>query len=246
MAAFIRDCSEVNRVAMISGGGRGLGANIAHKLIAQGWTVSIGARDPARAAAEFAADDPDKVAMFEFDAMAPQTAGTWIQATIDRFGQLDALINNAGILRMVNFESGTEQDLDDMWSVNVKAPFRLIRTALPHLRKSGKGRVINIASTDAKRFRDATAPLGYVMTKHALLAMSHAVRFAGWDDGIRATAICPGAIDTEMIDGLPGVTPKEQRLQPETVADIVAFVLQLPNQASVPEFIANTRLESTM
>jgi NAD(P)-dependent dehydrogenase (short-subunit alcohol dehydrogenase family) len=130
--------------------------------------------------------------------------------------------------------------------VNVKAPFRLIRAALPHLRATGTGRVINIASTDAKRYRDPTASLGYVMTKHALLAMTHAARFAGWEDGVRATAICPGAIDTEMVANVAGVTPKGSRLRPETVADIVAFVLSLPNEASVPELIANTRLESTL
>ncbi len=66
------------------------------------------------------------------------------------FGQIDALVNNAGILRMVDFDQGTEDDLDDLWAVNVKAPFRLIRAALPHLKATGAGRVVNIASTDAK------------------------------------------------------------------------------------------------
>ena len=59
-----------------------------------------------------------------------------------------------------------------------------------------------------------------------------------------ATALCPGAIDTDLIADIPGVTPKADRLTPETVAQIVAFTLALPNQASVPEFIANTRLET--
>lgn len=84
------------------------------------------------------------------------------------------------------------------------------------------------------------------MTKHALLAMTQAVRHAGWDQGVRATAICPGAIDTDLIADLPGVTPKADRLTPETVAAMVGFILSLPNQASVPEFIANTRLEAVV
>ena len=155
-------------------------------------------------------------------------------------------VNNAGILKMVDFTRGEESDLDDLWQVNVKGPFRLIRAALPHLKASGRGRVVSIASTDAKRYRDASVSLGYVMTKQALLAMTHAVRFAGWEDGLRGTAICPGAIDTQMIDGIPGVTPKAERLQPDTVAEIVSLVLALPNQASVPEIVANTRLESTL
>jgi NAD(P)-dependent dehydrogenase (short-subunit alcohol dehydrogenase family) len=180
-----------------------------------------------------------------FDANEAPTASAWVEATVERFGRIDALINNAAILKMLTLEEGDESELDELWAVNVKAPLRLIRAALPHLRKTGQGRVINMASTDAKRVRPG-APLGYVMTKHALHAMTQAVRLEAHADGVRATAICPGAIDTDMIANLPGVTPKEERLQPETVAAMVAFILSLPNQANVAEFIANTRLESTL
>jgi NAD(P)-dependent dehydrogenase (short-subunit alcohol dehydrogenase family) len=234
------------RVALVSGGGRGLGAAIVDKLLADGWAVSIGARQP-QAAMERCKNSPaERLHAAHFDAEDAPSAATWVDQAAAHFGRIDALVNNAGILRMVTLEAGSEEDLDAMWAVNVKAPLRLIRAALPHLRASGSGRVVNIASTDAKRYRDATISLGYAMTKHALLAMTHAARFAGWDDGVRATAICPGAIDTEMVAGLAGATAKGNRLAPETVADMVAFVLALPNQASVPELIANTRLESTL
>ncbi|MEO1453028.1 MAG: SDR family NAD(P)-dependent oxidoreductase [Pseudomonadota bacterium] len=228
------------KVAMVSGGGRGVGAAITKRLLSDGWAVSIGLRDLGQAG-HF--DSPERLAAFPFDATDPATAGPWVAGTVERFGKLDALINNAGILRSVDFEIGTEADLDDMWDVNVKAPFRLIREALPHLRATGTGRVINIASTDAKRYREGVS-VGYTMTKHALLALTQAARFAGWADGVRATAICPGATDTDLIANIPGVAPKDQRIQPETVASMVAFLLHLPNQASVPELIANTRLES--
>ena len=229
------------KVAMVSGAGRGLGAAIADRLLADGWSLSLGLRDAAQA--ERFDVDRDRLLITHFDATDPATADAWVQATAKRFGKIDALVNNAGILRMVDFEQGSEDDLDDLWAINVKAPFRLIRAALPHLKATGTGRVVNIASTDAKRFRPGTS-IGYSMTKHALLAMTQAVRQAGWDDGVRATALCPGAIDTDLIANLPGVTPKADRLTPETVASMVAFLLALPNQASVPEFIANTRLES--
>ncbi len=231
------------RVAMVSGAGRGLGAAIAGALAQDGWALSLGMRDTRQADALDL--DPDHFLVHAFDANDADAASRWVDATARRFGRIDALVNNAGILRMVDFEQGSEDDLDDLWTVNVKAPFRLIRAALPHLRETGAGRVVNIASTDAKRFRPGTS-VGYSMTKHALLAMTQAVRHAGWDDGLRATALCPGAIDTELIADLPGVTPKAQRLTPDTVARMVAFILSLPNQASVPEFIANTRLETVV
>lgn len=82
------------------------------------------------------------------------------------------------------------------------------------------------------------------MTRHARLAMNKAVRFAGWDDGERATAPCPGAIDADRVPGIPGVTPRAGRRPPETVAKLAAFLMSLPNQASVPEAIASTRRES--
>lgn len=231
------------RVAMVSGAGRGLGAAITERLLAEGWAVSLGMRDPSSMQEKLDAKVPGRSLCSRFDATDTASAQSWVDATVAHFGRLDALVNNAGILRMVDFEQGSEEDLDALWSVNVKAPFRLIRAALPHLKASGQGRVINIASTDAKRFRGGTS-VGYSMTKHALLAMTQAVRFAGWDDGVRATAMCPGAIDTDLIANAPAATPKADRLSPETVAGMVAFVLSLPNQASVPEFISNTRLES--
>ena len=132
-----------------------------------------------------------------------------------------------------------------MWAVNVKAPFRLIRLALPHLEKGGRGRIVNVASTDGKRYRD-TVSVGYAMTKHAVLALSHAAKFAGWEKGVRVTALCPGAVDTELVASIPGVTPAANRLAPETVANSVAFLLGLPNNASISELVINTRLESWM
>jgi NAD(P)-dependent dehydrogenase (short-subunit alcohol dehydrogenase family) len=230
------------RVALISGASRGVGAAITERLLADGWAVSLGLRDVS-IAKRF--EPQERVFAARFDANDPPTAAAWVDATIAHYGRIDALINNAAILRPLTLEQGDESDLDDLWAVNVKAPLRLIRAALPHLRKSGQGRVINMASTDAKRVRPG-APLGYVMTKHALHAMTQAVRLEAHADGVRATAICPGAIDTEMIANLPGATPKADRLQPETVASMVAFILSLPNQANVAEFIANTRLESTL
>lgn len=228
----------MSKVVMVSGGGRGLGAAITRALIEARWTVSLGLRD-----LEQAEQFGDGVTAHPFDATDPASAAAWVDATISRHGHLDALVNNAGIMKMVDFDTGSEDDLDDMWGINVKAPFRLIKAAMPHLKACGTGRIVNVASTDGKRFRQGTS-IGYSMTKHALLAVTQGARAAGYDDGVRATALCPGAIDTDLIAGVLGATPKADRLQPDTVAGLVTMLLALPNQASVPELIANTRYES--
>lgn len=235
-----------DRVAMISGASRGIGEAIARELLQQGYRVSLGVRDVAATRVTFADADEQRVLIEHFDAADAASAGTWVEQTLQRFGAIHALINNAGIWRQVNFAEGEESDLDDLWEVNVKAPFRLTRLALPHLRQCGDGRIVNIASTDGVRFRDNSCSVGYTMSKHALLAMSHAARQAGYDDGVRVTALCPGAVATDLVAGVPGVTPISGQLAPATVAHIVGTLLKLPNQASVAWMPVNTRLESTV
>jgi NAD(P)-dependent dehydrogenase (short-subunit alcohol dehydrogenase family) len=231
---------------MVSGASRGLGAAITRRLHADGFRLSLGVRDPARTRARLALVPEGGVLVERFDATEPATAGRWVDATLARFGRLDGLVNNAGILRQVTFDEGGEEVLDELWQVNVMGPFRLLRLTLPHLRAAGHGRVVNVASTDAKRYRDATVSVGYAMAKHALLALSHAAKFAGWEHGVRVTALCPGAIDTELLAGVPGVTPGPNRLAPATVAEIVSLLFRLPDTATISELVVNTRLESTL
>lgn len=231
------------RVIMISGAGRGIGEAIARRLRADGYALSLGVRDPAPVRKKFG----DAAIQIErFDAHDAGTAASWIEATMARHGRIDGLINNAGILRMLTLEAGDESVLDEMWAVNVKAPFRLIRAALPHLRRTGNGRIINVASTDGKRYRDKSVSVAYAMTKHAVMALSHAAKMTAWEDGVRVTALCPGAVETDLIASIPGVTPGPGRLSPATVAEIVALLLRLPNTATIAELVVNTRLEPTI
>lgn len=235
------------RVAMISGASRGIGAAIATRLLDDGYRVSLGVRDVPATIKAFAGHPPETLQIESFDATDPVTAERWIESTLQHFGELHALVNNAGIFRQVNFEEGSDADLDDLWEVNVKAPFRLTRLAMPALKQCGNGRIVNIASTDGLRFRDNSASVGYTMSKHALVAMTHAARQFGYADGVRATALCPGAVDTDLIAGLVGsVTPAAGRLAPATVASLVATLLSLPNNASVALLPVNTRVESTL
>ncbi len=205
-----------DRVVMISGASRGIGLAIARRLAGEGYRLSLGVRDPARVTGF----DPARTLVHRFDALDAASGEAWVAATVAQLGRVDALINNAGILRQLDFTSGDEAVLDEIWAVNVKAPFRLIRHALPHL------------------------SVAYTMSKHAVVALTHAARFAGWEQGVRATALCPGAVDTDLIAGIPGVTPRQDRIAPDTIAETVAFLLRLPGSSSVAELVMNTRLES--
>ncbi len=124
--------------------------------------------------------------------------------------------------------------------VNVKAPLRLIRAALPHLRASGSGRIVNLSSLSGLRVKGSFAP-GYAMTKHAVTALTEAVKNIGWDDGIRVTALCPGFINTDMVASF-GEDP-DTMIQPDDLAELIATVLALPNTASVGQLAVACRLE---
>jgi len=234
------------RVAMVSGASRGIGEAIARKLLQDGYRLSIGVRDVATSCDKYSDFGEDRLLVEHFDACEPATAEAWLDRTVAHFGELHVLVNNAGIWRQVNFDTDDEGPLDELWEVNVKGPFRLTRLALPHLRACGSGRIVNIASTDGIRFRDTSCSIGYTMSKHALMAMSHATRQFGYEDGVRVTALCPGAVATELIAGVPGVTPRAQQLSPDTIAHLVATLLSLPNNASVAWMPVNTRLESVI
>jgi len=223
---------------MISGASRGIGLAIARELQQSGFALSLGIRRPADFTDKLPADD--EVLIHPYDAHDRNAAASWVNATVARFGHIDVLVNNAGISRFVGLEDGNEDDLDDLFAVNVTAPFRVIRAALPHLKASGTGRVVNVASLSGKRVMGLNA--GYQMSKHAVVALTHAVRRIGWEHGIRATALCPGFVDTDLTARITD-PPHDQMTDPADLAKLVAAVVALPNTAAVAELLVNCRYE---
>src|SRR5258708_18410978 len=177
----------MRRVAMISGASRGIGLAIARELKQSGFALSLGIRTPGRFYDPLATED--EVLVYPYDAADPNAAIPWVKATMARFGRIDVLVNNAGISRFVSLDEGSDDDLDEMLAVNVKAPFRVIRAALPHLKASGSGRVINVASLSGKRVMGLNA--GYQMSKHAAGALTHPAPRIGWHPGLSPTPVCP-------------------------------------------------------
>lgn len=230
-------------VAMITGASRGIGAAIAQALAERGYALSLGLRDPSSLPESLAQYDPLVV---PYDAGKPEDARAFVVATEERFGRIDALVNNAGIagpLELMPEEPQPDDEMEDMLeallSINIKAPFRLTRAALPALCRSGAGRVIVLASASGKRVLGLNA--GYQMTKHAAVALSHAARRAGWDQGVRACVVCPGFVATDLT--LRHDLPRHEITQPEDLGRLVAEVVTLPNTASVSELVVNWRYE---
>ena len=232
-----------NRVIMISGANRGIGHAVAEKLYGAGYTLSLGGRNPDTLANKIGTWAPERVLISHYDAEKKETHCQWVAETVARYGRLDGLVNNAGIMEDVSVEEGNEEALDRMWTVNVKAPLSMTRTALPHLRRSGAGRIINVASLAGKAVYGSG--IGYSMTKFAAVALSHATRHAGWDDGVRCTALCPGYVATDMTTSVETM-PFDQMTEPQDLAEVVATLLALSNKASIAELIINCRNDVMM
>lgn len=227
------------RVALISGAGRGIGAETARFLAEQGWRLSLGMREPALPSWA----DPADVHLFRYDAGNPEAETSWVESSMAAFGRIDAVIANAGIMIQKTVVEACDDDLDSMLSVNVKAPRRLAKAAWEPLAASGRGRVIILGSLSGKRVKSAGAGL-YSISKFGAVALAHGIRHAGWDLGIRATAVCPGFVATDMARGLTSRTD-DQMTDPRDLASIIAMLLDLPNTASVAEFTVNCQLEES-
>ncbi len=226
-----------NRVVMVSGASRGIGRTVVERLLKAGFQVSAGVREPRGLVAG------DRLHLHRYDAESIESARNWVAACVARFARLDGLVNVAGINAGFGVEDEDETALDQLWAVNVKGPLRLIRFAMPHLRTSGDGRVVNVASLSGKRVRNANA--GYAMSKFALVALTHAVRHAGWDDGVRATALCPGFVASDMTTHVTKV-PRERMTDPADLAALVEMLLSLPRTASVAELLVNCQHEDAL
>lgn len=224
------------RVAMISGANRGIGAAVARELRAQGWLLSLGMRRPA----PLDGLDGDRTLLHRYEATQAGEA-EWVAATLARFGRIDAVVANAGIASRRTVVEAEDDELDALLEVNVKAPRRLAKAAWEALCATGHGRVIVMASMSGKRVKSPGGGL-YAISKFGAVALAHGLRQAGWERGVRATAVCPSFVDTEM--GRALARPEARMTRAQDIARSVAFLLDLPNEASVAEFCVSYQLET--
>ncbi len=226
----------MEKVALISGASRGIGAEVATLLADSGWRLSLGMRRPGDAGPRW---DAHHVA--EFDATT-QGEERWVKAALERYGRIDAVICCAGIIEVGDVIDVSDDALDAMLEVNVKSPRRLVRAAWDALGASGQGRVVMLASLSGKRVASAASG-AYSMSKFAAVALTHGIRQKGWDHGIRATAICPSYVNTDMAAAITDFPP-EDMTQPGDIARMVQLALELPNTASVAEMAVTCQREA--
>ncbi|WP_417275237.1 SDR family NAD(P)-dependent oxidoreductase [Celeribacter halophilus] len=230
-----------SQVALISGASRGIGAATAKTLFDAGWCVSLGMRTPVMP--DWAETAPERVHLFAYDATEVESSVQWADAVMKAWGRIDAVVANAGITITKTPIDITNQEMAQLLEVNVQGPRRFAAACWDALAQSGKGRVIILGSLSGKRVK-STRSSSYSISKFAAVGLAHALRHTGFDQGIRATAVCPGFVATDMAMGLTDRSG-EAMTQPGDLARVIRMLIELPNEASVAEFCVNCQLEES-
>jgi NAD(P)-dependent dehydrogenase (short-subunit alcohol dehydrogenase family) len=184
------------RTVLITGGSRGLGLLMARQLADEGANLALLARDGKeleRAVRELATRGAD-VLGFPCDVRSPDECRAAVARVVGHFGQLDVLINNAGVIQSGPLEHMEAADFADAMNTHFWGPFHLTMAAVPHMRRQGGGRVVNIASIGGLVAVPHLAP--YSTSKFALVGFSDAIRAELAHNGIVVTTVCPGLLRT--------------------------------------------------
>jgi NAD(P)-dependent dehydrogenase (short-subunit alcohol dehydrogenase family) len=190
------------RVAVVTGGTRGIGRAIAEGYIAAGASVAVVSRneqdckDTAEHLRSLGSPGGEAIG-FAADMGNLDDVRTIVDRTVSELGGLDVLVNNAGVGPFHTIGEFKVEEWQHVFDVNVKGPVFLIEEALPHLRKSGRGAILNILSIAA--FVDSSVFPIYASSKAALFAHTRSAAAALGQDGIRVNAIAPGPFDTELL-----------------------------------------------
>lgn len=219
--------------ALVTGAAGGIGRAITERLVADGWRVLAVDLDPG--------DGPGEP--FTADLTRREANRACVDAALERFGRLDAIVPNAGFQHVAPVEEFDEDRFDALVALLLTSPFLLARYAWPALRASGDGRIVVIASVHGLVASPFKA--GYVAAKHGVLGLVKVLALEGASQGIRASAVCPGYVRTPLVErqvadqarahGIPEARVLEdvllapqalkRMLEPSEVADAVAFLL---------------------
>lgn len=234
--------SNGQRSAIITGASGGIGIAVTEALRAEGFAITMVARDPDKLAA--AAENISATTGPEVIALAGSVADESfldeiVRAHTERFGALDILVNNAGIAGHRPIGAITAEFLDEQIAVNLRAVILLTDKCLGLLtlavERRGSAQVVNTASNAGKRGEATLA--SYSATKFGVVGYTEALHDELAGRGIKATAICPGVVDTPMADGYRAAAPGVAMISPQDVAEVVRMTTRLSAACIIPEVV---------
>jgi 3-oxoacyl-[acyl-carrier protein] reductase len=225
-----------SKTALITGATQGIGRATAFALGRAGYKVGICARTETKVkrTIEELRREGIEAAGSAADVGQPEDASRAAEELISRLGEINVLVNNAGVLIAKPFEELSLDDWDTMMSTNVRSLYLMTRAVLPAMRRRREGSIVNVASLAGRNgFAGGTA---YAASKHAVLGFSRSLMLETRKDNIRVIAICPGSVATSMMQDQPMLKAEPQRiLQPDDVAATIVHAIGLPVRAMVSE-----------
>ncbi|MSR36545.1 MAG: SDR family oxidoreductase [Gemmatimonadetes bacterium] len=220
--------------ALVTGSTHGIGLAIAAQLVGAGAMVVVNSRSKAKAvkvAAGLSKTGPGRAVGIDGDVRDPSACAALVSGAVQAFGRLDVLVNNAGVGIMKPIQEMSLEEWSAQIETNLGGVFHCSRAAIPHLKASGDGWIINIASLASRNsFAGGSA---YNASKFGLLGMSEAMMLDLRYENIRVSAVMPGSVDTDFGGGGRGAGKKGWALQAEDVARAVLQLLEFPPHALV-------------
>jgi len=200
----------MSRVAVVTGGTRGIGAAIAKSLKEAGYKVAATYHGNEEAAHKFMADTG--IACFKFDVSNEESVNAGVKQIVEAMGPIEVLVNNAGVTRDAFLHKMTSEQWHTVMETNLSSCFYMCRATVPGMRDRGFGRVINISSINGQKGQFGQT--NYSAAKAGMIGFTKALALENANKGITVNAICPGYIATEMTESMP----------PEQLAKVVAQI----------------------
>ncbi|WP_157016537.1 3-hydroxybutyrate dehydrogenase [Mesorhizobium xinjiangense] len=207
------------RTAIVTGSTSGIGLAIAHALAADGCNVVVNSfsdtPDDHAIASEIAKSHSVEAVYVKADMSKGAECRALVDTTVERFGGVDILVNNAGIQHVAPVEEFPAEKWDAIIAINLSSSFHTIAAAVPHMKKAGRGRIVNIASAHglvASPFKSA-----YVSAKHGIMGLTKTVALEVATSGITCNAICPGYVLTPLVEAQIPDQMKAHDMDRETV-----------------------------
>jgi 3-oxoacyl-[acyl-carrier protein] reductase len=223
------------KVAIVTGASRGIGRAICLALAKEAATVVLAARavDKLKETAKLVTAAGAKVQIVPTELNDEKSIKNLVRETGEELGRLDILVNNAGITHSAKLEETLTRDYDRCMSINARAPFILCREALPLLKKAESAYIINIASVvGVKGYPLQSA---YTASKHALRGMTISLSEELKGSNIRVHLLCPGGVDTELVQKVRPDIKKQDLMQPEEIAELVLYLVTHKGNAVIDE-----------
>ena len=221
-------------VALVTGASSGIGAAVAVEFADAGWNVMAAGRDEGRL--EEVADVSDNIATWAGDLKESADCDELVADTIDEFGNIDCLVNSAGLMLRGNAEETDDEDWRNTLAINLDVPFFLSRAAMPHLMRAA-GSIVNIASYWG--LHSGPRATAYCASKGGLILLTRAMAHDYAGEGVRINAVCPGGVDTpmlaagaedagedtdEFLEKVASFSPNGRIAEPGDVAALVLFL----------------------